>query len=367
MRFLLRLGRSYIYFLKSKNLIEKSNANLAITYIVEPRQWAIYWEGKQTADVINKSIGAKFICISENIFGLKGQIVHFGSQFMWQDFHKITENRFKTVVSYFHGKPGDGKVIHDNFLAVLKYQKKIDRLIVSNSIVRNRMISYGFDENKLSLVPIAVDLKVFRPRTDEFKREIRDRLGFKHNQIVIGSFQKDGTGWKSGDLPKLIKGPDIFLDVVSELRKNIEVTVLLTGPSRGYVKSGLQEAGISFQHLEIKDYKSISDYYQALDIYLITSREEGGPKGLLESMASGIPVVSTPVGMAVDLIEDMENGGLADNFNPKSISMKVLEIINSQEKNKIINSALVRILEYDTQVVANQILNEIYMPLLNSN
>jgi glycosyltransferase involved in cell wall biosynthesis len=229
------------------------------------------------------------------------------------------------------------------------------------------MVSFGFDENKLSLVPIAVDLKVFRPRTEEFKREIRDRLGFKHNQIVIGSFQKDGIGWQSGDIPKLIKGPDIFLDVVSELRKNIEVTVLLTGPSRGYVKSGLQEAGISFQHLEIKDYKSISDYYQALDIYLITSREEGGPKGLLESMASGIPVVSTPVGMAVDLIEDMENGGLVDNFNPKAISMKVLEIINSQEKNKMINSALARILECDTQVVANQILNEIYMPLLKNN
>jgi glycosyltransferase involved in cell wall biosynthesis len=286
---------------------------------------------------------------------------------MWQDFHKITENKFKTVVSYFHGKPGDGKVIHDNFLAVLKYQKKIDRLIVSNSIVQNRMVSFGFDENKLSLVPIAVDLKVFKPRTEEFREEIRDRLGFKNNQIVIGSFQKDGIGWQSGDLPKLIKGPDIFLDAISELRKNIEVTVLLTGPSRGYVKSGLQEAGISFQHLEIKDYKSISDYYQALDIYLITSREEGGPKGLLESMASGIPVVSTPVGMAVDLIRDMENGGLVDNFNSKAISMKVLEIINSQEKNKMINSALVRILKCDTQVVANQILNEIYIPLLKNN
>ena len=367
MRFLFRLGRSYIYYLKSKNLTEESTNQLAVTYIVEPRQWSIYWDGKQTADVINKSIGTKFISISENVFGLDSKIVHFGSQFMWQDFHKITENKFRTVVSYFHGKPGDGKVIHDNFLAILKYQKKIDRLIVPNSIVQNRMVSFGFNEKKMSLIPIAVDLKVFRPRTEEFKEEMRKRLGFKHNQIVIGSFQKDGIGWQDGDLPKMIKGPDIFLDVISELRKDIEVAVLLTGPSRGYVKAGLQEARIPFQHFEIQDYQSISNYYQALDTYLVSSREEGGPKGLLESMASGIPVISTPVGMAVDLIEDMISGGLVDNFNPKIIAMKVLEVIHSQKKNNIVNSALVRILECDTQVVANQILNEIYIPLLKSS
>ena len=38
--------------------------------------------------------------------------------------------------------------------------------------------------------------------------------------------------------------------------------------------------------------------YHALDIYLITSREEGGPMGLLESIACGTPVASTNVGMA---------------------------------------------------------------------
>jgi glycosyltransferase involved in cell wall biosynthesis len=366
-RFIFRVGKSYVYFLKSKSLTDKSNSQSAVTYIVEPRQWSIYWDGKQTADVINQSFGKNFLGISENVFGLKGQIVHFGSQFMWQDFHKITENRFRTVVSYFHGKPGDGKAINDNFLAVLKYQKKIDRLIVPNSIVKKRIVSYGFNENKVILVPIAVDMKVFKPKPEEFKEEIRSRLGFKPNQIVIGSFQKDGVGWQNGDLPKLIKGPDIFLDVISELRKNIEVTVLLTGPSRGYVKSGLEKARIPFQHIEIQDYISVANYYQALDVYLVTSREEGGPKGLLESMASGISVVSTPVGMAVDLIEDMKSGGKAIDFNPKTISMKVLEIINSPERNKIINSALARISECDTRVVANKILKEVYLPLLASN
>ena len=39
--------------------------------------------------------------------------------------------------------------------------------------------------------------------------------------------------------------------------------------------------------------------------------------GLLESMASGIPVVSTNVGMAKDLIEDEVNGYIATGLNQK--------------------------------------------------
>ena len=40
-----------------------------------------------------------------------------------------------------------------------------------------------------------------------------------------------------------------------------------------------------------------------LDFYLVTSREEGGPMGLLESLSTGIKVITTNVGMAPDFID----------------------------------------------------------------
>jgi len=52
--------------------------------------------------------------------------------------------------------------------------------------------------------------------------------------------------------------------------------------------------------------------YHALDLYLVTSRQEGGPKAVLESMAAGVPLVSTRVGQAQDLVEDGANGMLVD-------------------------------------------------------
>jgi glycosyltransferase involved in cell wall biosynthesis len=44
----------------------------------------------------------------------------------------------------------------------------------------------------------------------------------------------------------------------------------------------------------------------------VTSRQEGGPKAVLEAMASGTPLVTTRVGQAAELVADGENGLLAD-------------------------------------------------------
>jgi hypothetical protein len=53
-------------------------------------------------------------------------------------------------------------------------------------------------------------------------------------------------------------------------------------------------------------------FYQGLDAYICTSRVEGGPHSLLEASACGIPVISTRVGIAPELIRHGFNGLLID-------------------------------------------------------
>jgi len=47
-------------------------------------------------------------------------------------------------------------------------------------------------------------------------------------------------------------------------------------------------------------------------LYIVASRQEGGPKAVLESMASGVPLVTTRVGQATELVKHGENGWLVD-------------------------------------------------------
>ncbi|MBA3433794.1 MAG: glycosyltransferase, partial [Actinobacteria bacterium] len=120
-------------------------------------------------------------------------------------------------------------------------------------------------------------------------------------------------GWGDGLEPKLIKGPDVFLAVAERLREQVpETMVLLTGPSRGYVKTGLERLEVPYRHALLPDVDAVAQAYEAIDVCLVTSRDEGGPRAVLEAMATGVPLVTTKVGQATDLVRHGENGWLVE-------------------------------------------------------
>jgi glycosyltransferase involved in cell wall biosynthesis len=131
--------------------------------------------------------------------------------------------------------------------------------------------------------------------------------------FVVGSFQKDGVGWGEGLEPKLIKGPDVLLAVAERLAGQVpELHVLLTGPARGYVRAGLERLGVPYRHVLLPDVESVSQAYPAIDVCLVTSRDEGGPRAVLESMATRVPLVTTRVGQATDLVRHGETGWMVE-------------------------------------------------------
>jgi glycosyltransferase involved in cell wall biosynthesis len=135
------------------------------------------------------------------------------------------------------------------------------------------------------------------------------------------------VGWGEGLEPKLVKGPDVLVEALALVHERVDrLVVLLTGLARGYVRRGLEERGISHVHRLLPDRDALADAYQALDAYVVASRQEGGPKGVLESLASGVPLVSTRVGQAVDLVRDGENGLLVEVDDADAISAGLVRI-----------------------------------------
>ena len=175
------------------------------------------------------------------------------------------------------------------------------------------MLQTGISPEKVHLIPIGINLSFFHYRDKALRDQQRERLAIPKNAFVIGSFQKDGNGWGEGLEPKLIKGPDIFIQTMEQLRTSIpELFVVLTGPARGYVKQGLERLKIPYRHLFLKEYAEVGRLFPALDLYLVSSRQEGGPKAILESMASGTPLVTTRVGQAMDIVKHGQNGWMVD-------------------------------------------------------
>ena len=66
--------------------------------------------------------------------------------------------------------------------------------------------------------------------------------------------------------------------------------------------------------------------YHALDVYLVPSRQEGGPKAVLESMATGVPLVTTRVGQAQELVEDGRNGLLVGVDDSEALAASAVRV-----------------------------------------
>ena len=102
--------------------------------------------------------------------------------------------------------------------------------------------------------------------------------------------------------------------------------VLLTGPARGYMQRELDTLGVPWEHVFARSRKDLARAYHALDVYVVASRQEGGPKAVLESMATGIPLVTTRVGQAPDLVEDGLNGLLCDVEDIEALAAAVIKV-----------------------------------------
>ena len=222
--------------------------------------------------------------------------------------------RVAVCLPYYHGYPGEGdRTFDDAFDRLRRGHTDVARIQVTHTRMHDLVLESGIAPEKVRKIYIGVDTDIFSIPSAVQRREVRTRFGLPQSAVVIGSFQKDGDGWGAGLEPKRVKAPEILLRTLTLLKASQpDLFVLLSGPARGFVKRGLESAGIPFVHATVADHREVPSLYHALDAYIVASRQEGGPKAILESMASGVPIISTRVGQASELIRHGENGWLAD-------------------------------------------------------
>jgi len=354
-------GMSNIYHILMKDLFRnlpysfQKRAYTDILFVSDGANWVLSWEMKEIRKIAGK-IGIKTRATRGIPFGLPRQSIFFSSKYILRQIQRYALSGTRIAFPYFHGYPDSAEPVAVECYENLKRShQKICRIQVSHSKMHNFVLGTGIDPSKVFLIPIGINMDFFQHQSSELRKAMRDKHGIPQQATVIGSFQKDGNGWDEGNDPKLIKGPDVFLEALKILRESVpDIFVLLSGPARGYVKRGLGKIKIPYKHIYLEDYPQIGELYQCLDLYIIASREEGGPKAILESMASGVPLVTTRVGQAMDLVEHGKNGWMVDVEDAEGLGFwakKALEDTANLEKILVNGSLTAMANNYNSQTI----------------
>ena len=84
--------------------------------------------------------------------------------------------------------------------------------------------------------------------------------------------------------------------------KNKKIGVILAGKRRNFIIENLEKLDIPFNYFEMVDFKELNELYNCLDLYIVSSRYEGGPQAVMECAITRTPIISTDVGVASEIL-----------------------------------------------------------------
>lgn len=180
----------------------------------------------------------------------------------------------------------------------------------------------AFIGREIHFIPNGIDTNLFKKI--ERNPLLAGALGIEAGSKVAGF---------SGEL-RAKKGLQTLLNAYAQAAKQTKITLLVVGEVRqGEDKKQFDEFKNQNPQLNIVvtgaiPHKELPAYYALMDVFIHPSLRDGMPNALLEAMACELPIIATPVGGVLDVVDDSETGFIIPVNEAKKISEKILDLVH---------------------------------------
>jgi len=245
-------------------------------------------------------------------------------------------------------------------------------MIALSETMRREYLRMGVPEERLAIVPNAVDLARFRSPTN--REQTRQLHGLAPERFV---FLAVGRNHPQKDYPTL-------LDAAFRLHRSLKVPfhLVIAGRDVRGLKPEVERRGLEdivrLSEIGIPESASpdasafelppvaMADLYRAADAFVMSSLLEGFSSALLEAMAAGLPVIVTDSPGCADFVSEENSGWIVPPGNPSMLANKMSALLqNAQVRSDLAGRSYRRASQFDWPMVVDRYL-EIYGRLVGA-
>ncbi|MEK6705774.1 MAG: glycosyltransferase family 4 protein [Bdellovibrionota bacterium] len=213
------------------------------------------------------------------------------------------------------------------FLEKKFYTKNKIYIAISNTVAKELSTHFGINKN-VHIIHHGVDSDMFHPPNNELeqkrRRTMRASLGINESDTVVifvGAYAR--------------KGLRVAIESIAKLPENIRAGTRMVVVGQGDIPEFVRvtdDFGIKNLVTFIPHTKSILEYYQMADIFLLPTLYEPFGLVIIEAMSCGLPSVVSRLAGASELIDDKKSGLLInDPSDPSETSQLIQSLIENPE------------------------------------
>ena len=218
-----------------------------------------------------------------------------------------------------------------NMLALLTNLGLKSKIIVADRNDPRHIPSNFFLRKLRDILYLLADSVVLQTKRNKeyFNGKIQAKSAVIYNPVDLG--QKQGQALRTAKKDKIVcvgrlipqKNQKILLEAFARIKENFpsyNIVFYGQGPLKNFLQDKAKQLVLSDKVQFAGNIKNIFDEISDAKLFVLTSDFEGMPNALIEAMCLGLPVISTDVSGARELIENGKSGFIVTKNSPKELA-----------------------------------------------